>query len=113
MKTLLTMLGIIFGLLGLAATWKDVVADDRPWHLIGEVWFDWAPTSLQVTEAIVSRYIDPCGLLISLNCAPFIWHPGVSTVLSWYAAPTFILTGFGLVVLGRWLGLRKKKKARA
>ena len=35
------------------------MASDRPRHVIGEVWFEWAPTSLQVSESIVSRYVDP------------------------------------------------------
>lgn len=112
MKIVLTILGVIFGCLGLAVTWKDVTASDRPWHVIGEIWFEWAPSSLQVSEAVVSRYIDPCGLFVSLNCEPFIWHPGVSTILGFYAAPVFLLLGLGLALTGRWLGMRRKK-ARA
>ena len=109
MKFILTILGGVFGLMGLAVTWKDVVASDRPWHVIGEIWFAWAPTSLQVSEAIISRYIDPCGLLISLDCQPFLWHPVISTLLGFYAAPTFLIVGFGLILLSRWLRLRKRK----
>ena len=85
------------------------MASDRPWHVIGEIWFQWAPTSLQVSESIISRYIDPCGLVVALDCAPFLWHPVISTALQWYAAPVFLLLGFVLMVLGRWLGKRKKK----
>ena len=113
MKYVLTIIGIIFGCLGLAATWKDVMAPDRSWHVVGEVWFEWAPTSLQITETVISRYIDPCGLLVSLDCEPFLWHPVISVLLGWYAAPVFILLGLGFALSGRWLGLRKKKKARA
>ena len=111
MKFILTILGGVFGLMGFAVTWKDVVASDRPWHVIGEIWFAWAPTSLQVSEAIISRYIDPCGLLISLDCQPFLWHPVISTLLGFYAAPTFLVIGFGLILLSRWLRLRKRKGA--
>ena len=113
MRYIATLFGIIIFALGLAASYKDVMASDRPWHVIGEVWFEWAPTSLQVSESIISRYVDPCGLFISLDCAPFLWHPVISTALQWYAAPVFLLLGFILMVLGRWLGKRKGKKAKA
>ena len=113
MRYIATLFGIIIFALGLAASYKDVMASDRPWHVIGEVWFEWAPTSLQVSESIISRYVDPCGLFISLDCGPFLWHPVISTALQWYAAPVFLLLGFILMVLGRWLGKRKGKKAKA
>ena len=113
MKYIATLFGIILFALGLATSYKDVMASDRSWHVIGEVWFEWAPTSLQVSESIISRYIDPCGLFISLDCAPFLWHPVISTALQWYAAPVFLLLGLILMVLGRWLGKRKGKKAKA
>ena len=109
MKHIFTLFGFIFGLLGLSVTYKDVMASDRPWHAVGEIWFLWAPSSLQQTESIISRYIDPCGLFVALDCEPFIWHPGVSTLLNWYAAPTFLVTGFVLALIGRWLGNRKKR----
>jgi len=101
MRTIATLLGYVFFALSLLATFMDVMAGDRPWHVIGEVWFQWAPTSLQVSESIISRYIDPCGLFVSLDCAPFLWHPVISTALQWYAAPVFLLLGFGLLVYGR------------
>ncbi|MCE2518159.1 MAG: hypothetical protein J4F41_10170 [Alphaproteobacteria bacterium] len=109
MKYVSMLFAIILGALGFAATYKDVMADDRPWHVIGEVWFAWAPSSLQVTEAIVSRYIDPCGAIVALGCEPFLWHPIISTMLNWYAAPIFLLSGLGFALLGRWLGKRKPK----
>ncbi len=106
MKYLASLIAAIFGALALAATYKDVVTGDRSWHVIGEVWFAWSPTSLQVGEAIVSRYIDPCGAFAGLGCAPFLWHPVIATVLTWYAAPVFIILTLAFALLGRYLGRR-------
>ena len=96
-----TIMGFMFFALSLLATIMDIMAGDRPWHVIGEVWFKWAPTSLQVSESIISRYVDPCGIFVSLNCSPFLWHPVISTALQWYAAPVFLLLSFGLLIYGR------------
>jgi len=101
MKHLIRLLGLVFGLLGLAAMFKDIMANGRGWHLIGEVWFEWAPTSLQLMESIISRYVDPCGLLVSLNCEPFLWHPWISSILLLPAAPSFILTAVAFILAGR------------
>ena len=96
-----TIMGFMFFALSLLATIMDIMAGDRPCHVIGEVWFKWAPTSLQVSESIISRYVDPCGIFVSLNCSPFLWHPVISTALQWYAAPVFLLLSFGLLIYGR------------
>ena len=108
MKYVFIAFGIFFGLLGLAVTVKDITSPDQPWYVVGQIWFEWAPSSLQISEAVVSRYIDPCGLIVALECSPFLWHPGVSTVLNWYAVPVFFLLALIFSVLGRWLGKRKK-----
>jgi len=75
---------------------------------LGEVWFYFAPNSLQVTEAIVSRYIDPCSSLDIFNCSGFIWHPFISSILVLPAAPFFALLSFLLIKLG----LNKSYKKR-
>ena len=67
---------------------------------LGEVWFYFAPNSLQVAEAIVSRYIDPCSSLDIFNCSGFIWHPFISSILILPAAPFFALLSFLLIKLG-------------
>ena len=96
-----TALGVIFGLLGLATGIADVLSADQRWHVVGQVWHQWSPTSLQVSEAIISRYIDPCGLFIALDCSPFLWHPVISTVLTWYAVPVFFVLAVIFLVIGR------------
>ncbi|XDZ66670.1 hypothetical protein AB8880_04555 [Alphaproteobacteria bacterium LSUCC0684] len=87
---------------------KDLMDDGRSWYLIGEIWYEWAPTSLQVSESIISRYIDPCGLLVSLNCEPFLWHPFISSILVLPAAPSFIITSLLLILAHRWF---KRKRS--
>jgi len=75
---------------------------------LGEIWFYFAPNSLQVAETIVSRYIDPCSSLNILNCSGFIWHPFISSILVLPAAPFFALLSFLLIKLG----LNKSYKKR-
>ena len=107
MKHILRILGLAFGALGLLAMVKDLMADGRSWYLIGEVWFEWAPTSLQISESIISRYIDPCGMLVSLNCEPFLWHPVISSALVLPAAPSFLVAGFLLMLAHRWISKKR------
>ena len=72
---------------------------------IGEFWFALSPTSLQISEAVVSRYIDPCSLFISLECDPLLWHPFISTFLIFPAGLTFgILTIFFI-----YFGTKKRR----
>ena len=67
---------------------------------LGEIWFHFAPNTLQVAETIVSRYIDPCSSLDIFNCSGFIWHPFISSILILPAAPFFALLSFLLIKLG-------------
>ena len=116
MRYIFSFLGIIFGVLGLVASIKDITTPDQPWYVIGQLWFEWAPSSLQVSEAIISRYIDPCGLITALDCSPFLWHPFIATILGWPAA--LVMIGFSIIfwwvggLFGRHL-TRPKKAARA
>ena len=75
---------------------------------LGEIWFYFAPNSLQVAETIVSRYIDPCSSLDIFNCSGFIWHPFISSILVLPAAPFFALLSFLLIKLGLNKSYKKK-----
>ena len=108
MKWLSYIAGAAFFALGLVVAATDVADAGRPWSRIGEVWFQWSPSSLQSAEPIISRYIDPCGLFRSLDCAPFLWHPAISWILTGYAAPSFLAFGFALLLAGRWLSRRRR-----
>ena len=110
MSWILKIIGVAFFVIGITVSIKDINEPERPWNVIGEVWFEYAPTSLQMTETVISRYIDPCSLLGALECEPFIWHPAISTMLEWYATPSFIVFGLILIIIGRWLGLRRNRR---
>ena len=72
---------------------------------IGQILYKYAPNSLQIAEAIVSRYIDPCSSLKILNCSGFVWHPIISTFLIFPAGLTFgILTTFFI-----YFGTKKRR----
>ena len=73
---------------------------------LGQFWFYFSPNSLQIAEAIVSRYIDPCSALEVLNCTGFIWHPFISSILLFPAAP------FLAVLSSIFIGFGIKKSAR-
>ena len=68
---------------------------------IGEFWFKLSPTSLQISEAVVSRYVDPCSLFMALDCDPLLWHPIISSFLLMPSTPTFIIISIFLLWLYR------------
>ena len=103
------LLGISSFILTLISNYFDIVLQiDNKNEItqLGQFWFYFAPNSLQVAEAIVSRYIDPCSALEVLNCSGFIWHPFISSILLLPAAPflallSFLFIGFGIKKSGR------------
>ena len=90
--------GYVFGLLALYAFWLDLRLSNQPSIALGRFWFDHHAGSLQVIEAVISRYIDPCSLIVGLGCSPFLWHPLIASVLGWPA--TLVLILLMLVFLG-------------
>ena len=103
------LLGISSFRLTLVSNYFDIILQIENKNEItqlGQFWFYFAPNSLQVAEAIVSRYIDPCSALKVLNCSGFIWHPFISSILLLPAAPffallSFLFIGFGIKKSGR------------
>ena len=87
------------------AIWRDLTNSFSASASLGKMWYDHAPQSLQLAETIVSRYIDPCGLIEALDCTPVFWHPVISTLLGWPAA--LVLIGF-TIIFG-WLGTRQRR----
>jgi hypothetical protein len=90
MRLIGSTLRLFFGLMVLVAVYTDLTDGRAGFTDVGYLWFELAPSSLQISEAIISRYVDPCGLFISLDCAPFLWHPVISFFLLLPAAPFFI-----------------------
>ena len=88
--------------------WQDLNSPFSASVALGKIWYGVHPGSLQVSEAIISRYIDPCGLIIALDCTPFLWHPLIATLLGWPAG----LVGFVLTSILWVFGKPKQRKSR-
>jgi len=100
-STSVRILGYLLGVAALYAMWLDLTATSEPSIVLGQFWFEHHSTSLQVTEAVISRYVDPCGLIVALGCEPFLWHPVIATLLGW---PTAVVM---LMLTGLFLGLAR------
>ena len=110
------MLTRIFQILALCCTgltgfviWQDLNSPFSASVALGKIWYGAHPGSLQVSEAIISRYIDPCGLIIALDCTPFLWHPLIATLLGWAAG----LVGFALTGILWFFGRPNQRDGRA
>ena len=104
------IIGYGFGALALIVMWRDLTANGDASIVLGQFWFEMHAPSLQVSESIISRYIDPCGLIAGLGCEPFLWHPLISTMLGWPAAFVFILLTMIFAGLGRLLRGRSLRR---
>lgn len=111
-STLLRIIGYGFGLVALYAMWLDLSSTGTPSTVLGQFWSDRHLVSLLIGEAIVSRYIDPCGLIVALGCAPFLWHPMIVTLLSWPAALVFLLLTVSFTGLARLIRGRAERRVR-
>jgi hypothetical protein len=111
-STLLRIIGYGFGLVALYAMWLDLSSTGKPSTVLGQFWSDRHLVSLLIGEAIVSRYIDPCGLIVALGCAPFLWHPMIVTLLSWPAALVFLLLTVCFTGLARLIRGRAERRVR-
>ncbi len=105
------LLGISSFILTLVSNYFDIllqIENKNEITQLGQFWFYFAPNSLQIAEAIVSRYIDPCSALEVLNCSGFIWHPFISSILLLPAAPFLTLLSFLFIGFGIKKSARKK-----
>lgn len=105
------IIAALFGLLAFYVIWLDVTNDMSPSIVLGQFWFEHHSVSLQVGEAIISRYIDPCGLIVALNCEPFLWHPVIASLLAWPAALVLIIFTLIFGGLARLAGRRSSRRA--
>ena len=108
MGRILITIGLIFFALSVLGIYVDVllhINGNTGYTQIGQIWYKYAPNSLQIAETIVSRYIDPCSSLEILNCSGFVWHPIISSFLIFPAGLTFgILTIFFI-----YFGTKKRR----
>ena len=114
MKYMFRIFAVIFGLIAIYAIWLDLTNSFSASASLGHLWYSHNPGSLQASEAIISRFIDPCGLIIALDCSPFLWHPIIATTLGWPAV--VVLLGLSVIfwLLSKMISNNKlRHKARA
>ena len=112
MGRVLILFGICSFIFTLVSNYFDVVLqieNKNEVTQLGQLWFHFAPNSLQIAESIVSRYIDPCSALDILDCSGFIWHPFISSILLMPAAVILAILSFVFIALG----LKKSSRIRA
>ena len=112
MGRILILFGICSFILTLISNYFDIVLqieNKNEVTQLGQLWFHFAPNSLQIAESIVSRYVDPCSALDILDCSGFIWHPFISSILLMPAAVILAILSFVFIALG----LKKSSKIRA
>ena len=108
---ILIFFGICFFVLTLISNYFDIVLqinDKNKITQLGQFWFHFSPNSLQITETIISRYIDPCSALDVLDCSGFIWHPFISSILLLPAAPLLAFLSFIFIASGIKKSARKR-----
>ena len=106
------ILGYLIGLVALYAMWLDLTMSSQPSVVLGQFWFERHAASLQVTETVISRYVDPCGLIVALGCEPFLWHPLIVTLLGWPTALVLLLLMAVFLGLARLIRGRGDRKIR-
>lgn len=98
MRTALLCFGWMFAAVAAALLTRDLYAfaEDGAFRPLatGFVWYTLHPSSLQLAEAAVSRYIGQ-----------FLWHPVISTILVW---PAFAV--FGAIAALFFLGGRRRSR---
>ena len=110
---ILILFGICSFILTLISNYFDIVLqieNKNEVTQLGQLWFHFAPNSLQIAESIVSRYIDPCSALDILDCSGFIWHPIMSSILLMPAGPILALLSFVFIAFGLKRSVRKREK---
>ena len=103
-RLILKILALLFALITLWFIIQDMRYESAETLLFGQIWFSYAPSSLQVAEAVVERYLDPCSLIQALGCAPFLWHPGFATILQSPASLPFGILAVVFFVLSGFAG---------
>src|SRR5271155_3648845 len=86
------LIGWIFFLAGLGVLARDVFVwiETKLWAPIalGQLWYDLDPSSLNLVQAVVQRYIHP-----------FLWDPIIVTVLLWWAFAVLMVLGLLILAL--------------
>lgn len=97
MRRIAGFLGVLLLLAALAVYATDP-AESGP-RVLGQLWYDLHPGSLNLTQAIIERYI----------WAP-LWDPAILSVLQLPAVLVFAVPGFVLVALALIAGWRRRRR---
>jgi hypothetical protein len=88
------VLGLLFCLAALAVLgwdlWRLLAGEGLVLSALGRVWFELAPTSLQMLQPAIERHM-----------APWLWQNLIFPLLQWPAAAVFAALGLPLLWLGR------------
>jgi hypothetical protein len=99
------VIGWVLLLAGLVVLARDVIGwiDTRVFApiVLGQLWFDLSPGSLNLLQAVIQRYIHPA-----------LWDPVITSVLFLWAWAVFVVLGVVLLALfrrrnGRWRRRRR------
>jgi hypothetical protein len=85
------LIGWIIFLAGLSVLVRDVLIwiDTKHWApiAVGQLWFDLSPSSLNLAQAVVQRYISP-----------FLWDPIIVSFLLCWAFAVLVVLGLLMLV---------------
>lgn len=88
----LLALAIISGISDASRSIAESAVSLKP---LGQMWFELSPDTLNLSQAVVQRYIHPA-----------VWDPGLQSLLTWPAWAVF--SGLGMMLL--WMGARRQKQ---
>ena len=95
------LIGWIIFLTGLSVLVRDVLVwiDKKHWAPItlGQLWFDFSRSSLNLVQAVVQRYIHP-----------FLWDPIIVTILLCWAFAVLMVLGLLILMLS---GKRARRRS--
>ena len=101
MRRIVLFLGVLFAIAALAVLAMDLagMVEGSGFAAVpaGQLWYDIGPGSLNLTQAVIERYI----------WVP-LWDPALLTILQWPA--TLVLAIPGVVLLALALRLRRRRE---
>ncbi len=100
------IIGRIIGVILLLAAAGVLAHDMFDWStkgflapiVAGQLWFDLAPSSLNLVQAVIQRYI-----------AAWLWDPVISTILLWWAWVVLAVPG-AVLLLASTLPSRRRRR---
>ena len=115
MKYFFRIIATLAGLVAAYAIWQDLTSSYSASAPLGRLWYLYSPTTLQAAESIISRYVDPCGLITALDCfalfmaSDYRHHFRLASRLGHDRIQHHILVGWWLI----WQTCNAPKKGRS